>query len=217
MGELDVASVPSGEPAPVARSSCLRRPPRRPQAVEALRSVPGSLALVAAGIVGYFVVQVIGGIFIAIWLLTHGTPLNGLTESALAPYLPSIIAFSPIASLAILGVLALAKQLAPDPREPRASPVASALVAVLSAAGTIGCGEVVSLIQQRLGSRPEEQTVILEAFKVCPRWMLYGAVAFLAPLGEELISAGSRSRRSRSGRTGSSPTRSRRSSSRRST
>jgi membrane protease YdiL (CAAX protease family) len=178
-----------GDLVPVARLVSAPRdsapPPAEPWKL--YRSVLGSLALVAAGIVGYFVVQVIGGVFVAIWLLLNGTPVSALNEGALAPYLPTMIAFSPLASLAILGALAFTRQLAPDPREPRASLATSLVVAIVSAAATIGGAEALSHIQMRLGIKTEEQSVILEAFKVCPRWMLYGAVAFLAPLGEELL------------------------------
>jgi membrane protease YdiL (CAAX protease family) len=151
------------------------------------RSAPGSLALVGAGMVGYLILQTIGALFVVVWLLLNGAAPNELTETALAPYLPTLIAFSPLASLAIVAVLALVKQLAPDPREPRASVAASTLWAIVVGAATVGGAELISLIQRQLGVEIHEQTVILEAFKVCPKWMLYGGVAFMAPVGEELL------------------------------
>lgn len=162
-------------------------PPPPPRPWKLYESVLGSLGLVVAAVIGYFVIQIVGMLGILIWLVANGmNPLAFKDESALAPYLPAIIAFSPLASIGVVCALALARQLAPHPGE-KASPGVSALVTVLGCVATIAGTFAITWVQEKLGHAAKEQTVILEAFKECPLWMLYGAIAFMAPLGEELI------------------------------
>jgi len=160
-------------------------PPPEPQPFKLYQSVLGSLALVVAGFVVYFVFQFVGALVVAGWMIAHGQAPH--TESAFAPYLPQIIAFSPLASLAIVFGLRLMKQLAPDPREPRASLGVSSIWAIVGGAATIGGSELIGHVLSKVGAETHEQAIIVLALKVCPKALLYGAIAFLGPVGEELL------------------------------